>query len=125
MDADALMDRLLELEHDLGKYLLLPLSMLEPEADQAALREALSQALLCTRKSGSHAVPARQLWRDFEAEMAASDTTAARARELRPAVERALGWEAALGDQRALCREDIEADLGAVRAAIRSWLKEL
>ncbi|HKU38874.1 MAG TPA: hypothetical protein VJR89_12025, partial [Polyangiales bacterium] len=59
----ALRELLEDLRHDLVKYVRLPLRMLPPDADAAALRGALECALLRTRESRTVTQSARELWR--------------------------------------------------------------
>ena len=124
MERDDLLDLLLDLQHDLGKYLKLPLGMLPGDADQSQLRAALGDALLHTQRGPRGAVDARTLWERFMPELKAALSS----EELSPlsrAVERALAWQARLQDDRPLSREAIWPDLTAVGQAIDELLAEV
>jgi hypothetical protein len=125
MTADATLDLLLDLKHDLGKYLLLPIGLLPKDADDDALREALRRALRQTRTSGGQAKSARELWQGFVAELGGELAHSAALAELSAAVERALGWERALEQAAPLARAPLERDLAAVRAAIAALIAEV
>lgn len=124
MNADATLDLLLDLKHDLGKYLLLPIALLPREADGRALRAALERALRSTRSQGGVTRSAREIWLGFDAELAAALPAGGRLGELRAAVERALAWERALGEPGALDRAALERDFTAVQAAIAALIDE-
>lgn len=114
---DAL-DRVLDLQHDLGKYLRLPLRMLPRAAGPAELRVAVHEALLETRRGPAGVRSARALWEAFVAESAALMARPAFA-ALAAAMEVALAWEAALAQPAAaLPRARIDEDFAAVQAAI-------
>lgn len=51
--------------HDLGKYVAFQARWLEPDAPADALREALREDLLRTRKGPDGVVDAATLWRDL------------------------------------------------------------
>jgi hypothetical protein len=133
MTDDAL-ELLLDLKHDLGKYLLLPLALLPKNADDAALRDALMRALLQTRTrrvpadpnggNGGKHVSAEELWRDAAAELQRSGCAREALARIDAAVQRALAWQHALARQGALDRSAIERDLGAVQSAIAELIDE-
>jgi hypothetical protein len=135
MAADATLDLLLDLKHDLGKYLLLPLTLLPRNADGPAVREALTRALLQTRTrsraasgaGGEHPgyVSARELWAGFSAELARAGLGGARIVPLQQAVERALAWERVLAEQSSIERAAVERDFRAVQAAIAQLIAEV
>lgn len=120
-----LLDILVELQHDLGKYLRVPLGFLPAGASDAEVRGALRRALLQTRTSGGHTVSARQLW---ERACEEGGTTLARApgfAAVEQAVERALAWEAALQQEAPVDRQQAQADLSGVAEAIRNLVTDL
>ena len=112
------MERLLDLSHDLGKYLRMPLMMLGPEASQQQLQAALRMALLETRRGPSGVRTAREIWRDFHDELAPQWAPYEGRTRVCESVERALSWEAALRQQMPLQQLRIEAELRAVGEAI-------
>ncbi len=114
-----LAEHLLDLQHDLGKYLRLPLDLLPATATPDQVREAVRTALHATRRGAGRAVGARALWQAFLD--AASDDwrDLSGAEALQQAVERALAWEAAVEAGEMLDRARVHADFAAVGAAIR------
>ena len=128
MSSEATLELLLDLKHDLGKYLLLPLALLPKGADDAAVRDALERALLRTRtrqvEGKEQAQGAREIWQRFAAELSGSGLPPAALAELERTLERALQWEHALHAQAALERAAVERDLGAVQAAIARLIDE-
>ncbi|MCK9523724.1 MAG: hypothetical protein M0R76_11900 [Proteobacteria bacterium] len=63
--ADDVLEGLLDLQHDLAKYLRMPVAMLPADASASDLRAALHQALLETRRRGTDTRTAWQLWQNF------------------------------------------------------------
>ena len=116
-DRDDLLDAVLDLQHDLGKYMRQPFAFLPRNARADEVREALRMALHETRKGGLGVRTAREVWMECVA-------GAPRLREVpgfteaEAAVERALAWEARLSQGEALPRAEIESDLSAVQAAL-------
>ena len=68
-DVDELLDILLDVKHDLGKYVRLPLAMLAEDASESEARAALTAALLATRTGPSGTRPARAIWDGFREEI--------------------------------------------------------
>ena len=105
---EELLELLEDLEHDLGKYLRLPFSMLSSGADDAQLREALERSLLRTRGAGGCYTPAAQIWSEARAALcvtlASGQTLPPRYGHLTSAVDRALAWRDALQGRRGLDR---------------------
>jgi len=131
MTSDVTLELLLDLKHDLGKYMLLPLALLPKGADAAAVRDALERALLRTRTrravagAAAEAQSAREIWHGSAAELVQSGLPRAALADVEQAVERALDWEPALRGDRALERAAIERDLGAVQTAIARLIEEV
>jgi hypothetical protein len=125
MTADATLDLLLDLKHDLGKYLLLPIGLLPRDASEAALREALRRALRETRTSRGRTQSARELWQAFVAELGGELAHSTALAQLQAAVDRALSWERALDQAAPLERVPLERDLQAVQAAIAALIAEV
>ena len=123
-DRETVLDLLFDLQHDLGKYLRLPVAMLPAEAAPADLRAALAEALLRTRIGPSGTRSARGVWTAFLADLA--DRPGLDLEALRTSVETALAWETALEADRPLpSRSEILADLDGVTAAIRALIMEV
>lgn len=124
MSADASLDLLLDLKHDLGKYLVLPFALLPKEAAQAAVREALARALRETRRGPRGVQSARELWSGFQGELSSALPASDALRGLHTAIERALAWEGALDAPAPLDRAAVERDLRAVQEAITALIAE-
>lgn len=120
-----MLDLLGDLQHDLGKYVRLPLTMLPPGADWDEVRTALRHALLETRSGPDGTVPARVLWTLFLARVGNRLSSLPSWRVLEAAVERALAWESELGGDEPLPRDDIERDLSAISGAIQGLRLEV
>ncbi len=125
MDADKLLDLLLDLDHDLGKYIVMPLNYLPPDAAQHQLRAALGNALLLTRQTVQGVKTAREIWAAFCAETAGCFENVIVFRLLEEAVAGALAWESTINDLGyPLDRVMIENDLRKVPFAIRGLIEE-
>lgn len=112
-------DLLLDLAHDLGKYLRMPLAFLPRDAPPHEVHAAVRKALLETRPGPK---PARTVWESFLAEAGPLPRNAAMTAMTR-AVERALRWETqAKAPAATLDRDAVEADFNAVGKAIRTAL---
>lgn len=126
MSRDPALHELLEdLGHDLVKYLRLPLRMLPPDADLAAVRGALECALLRTRESRDATLGARELWAKARPALAALAGEGGSLAAFETALMRVLAWHEALSGRRTLDRAQLEADLLALAAALDRWLAEV
>jgi hypothetical protein len=128
---DDTLELLLDLKHDLGKYLLLPIALLPKNAGDAAVRDALTRALLQTRTrrvpadpSATPHVGAAELWRSAQAELERSGCAREGLLRIDAAVQRALSWQDALASEAALDRSAVERDLGAVQRVIAELIDE-
>lgn len=121
LSRDDLVDALLDLKHDLGKYIRLPVVMLPVDATAGELRGAVKEAIERTRKGPAGVRSARQIWQGFldEAGDALADSPALG--RLTAAVERAL----ALSGEAQLERAAVEAELAAVGEGIRQLIEEV
>ncbi len=122
---DQLCDLLLDLQHDLGKYLRQPLAYLPAGAAPSDVRAAVHRALRETRRGPGGVRAAREIWAAFTGSCAADLRDLAGWTPLVQAVDRALAWEEAAGAAAQLDRAAVSADLGAVEPAIRALLDEL
>jgi hypothetical protein len=128
---EELLELLVDLKHDLGKYIRLPVAMLPRDAGADEVRAALRQALLSTRKSATGTRSARQIWEAFLAEAGDRLRESPGFTRLAGAVETALAWEGNAGsgagveDGAALDRRQLEQDLGGVGQAIALLMEEL
>jgi len=93
MNRNDLIDLLMDLEHDLGKHLWLPLGMLAEDAGQTEVRAAVRQALLNTRIGPGGTRGAAGIWQDFLDEMGTAISELENFEDLEAAVEQALSWE--------------------------------
>lgn len=130
MDPEALLDSLLDLKHDLGKHLQLPLALLPKEADARAVQRAACDALLRTRRGPCGDCSARRLWTRFVEEAGDALQQMHGYTELRNAVETALSWEDKLHacgatECQASVRARISADFGRVSECIGRLIEEV
>jgi hypothetical protein len=124
-DREALLDLVADLQHDLGKHVLLPVSMLRPGAGPCDVRAALEAALTRTRASAARTRGAREIWDAFVAESGGAFAGSGAFARLERAVERALALEGLLRAEGEAAREDVERDLAAVGTAIRELREEV
>ena len=120
-----LIDELLDLQHDLGKYIHLPLSFLPRDAASADVSTAVRRALFETRAGPGGVRSAREIWSTFEGAMADRLNRYASFAVLRDVVERALAWEAAARADAEIDRSAVTADLTAVTQAVRNVIDEV
>lgn len=119
---EELLDELLDLQHDLGKYIQMPLSFLPQDASAAQLSTAVRKALFETRSGPDSVQSARSIWSAFESRFSAQLESYETFVHLRKVVERALAWESANGE---LNRDEVSADLAAISPAIRNVIDEV
>ena len=123
-EREAVLDALLDLQHDLGKHIRLPVAMLPSDAPPEDVRAALEQALFRTRTSAAGTQGARDLWRRFLAET--RDGVGIDLGALRAAVAAALAWESALAAGKPLPgRDELLADLDRVGHETRRLVAEV
>jgi hypothetical protein len=120
---DDLLDLLAALEHDLGKHLALPVTMLPASATPGALADAVRAALTATRTVRGRRTSARELWQAFTREAGPLVRRATAFVALAGVVERALAWEARLDEP--VDRAAVLRDFAAVKPAIRALTKEV
>jgi len=126
LSRDDVLDALLDLKHDLGKYLRMPLAMLPAEATESEVREALETALLKTRSGPKGVRTAEDLWSAFTEEVGSALDGYEATAGLREAVARALEWKDALARQDTVVdREQVQADMSAVGEAIQRTIEEV
>lgn len=121
-----LIELLLELQHDLGKYIRLPLAMLPANASNAEVREALEMGLIYTRQGPGGTRSAETIWRDFldEAQERLRGFQAFPA--LCDTVEHALAWRSSLTPTAPpIERDALDSDLQRVSEAIRNVIVEI
>jgi hypothetical protein len=125
LSRDDVLDALLDLKHDLGKYIRLPVAMLPAAASAEDLREALETALLRTRSGPAGTRTAEDLWNAFTDEAGAAIDGYETAAGLRQVVGRALAWRARLESGEALDRQRVQSDVSAVGEAIQRLIEEV
>jgi len=120
LSPDDIVDALDDLQHDLGKYLRLPLAFLPPEASADDVREAARRALFETRRAGAVVDDAASIWGRFRDEIDGALDALPTFHTLAAQVDRALQWSHPLREhQTDIDRLRIEADFSAVGQAIR------
>lgn len=124
MTTDDLLDALADLQHDLGKYILLPISMLPADATDADVRDALRIALRETRTGPGGSRSAAEIWRGFLAEVGRGLEEIPAWTDLTRAVDQALAWEPGI-DGMVLDRRAIQKDLHAVSQITRRITEQL
>jgi hypothetical protein len=120
-----IVDAILDVKHDLGKYIRMPIAMLPVDAPDDAVRHATIQALRRTRVGPSGVRSARSIWGDFAAEVTPSLGGEQAFVALSEAVARALAWEARAAGDAPMDRGSLEADFAAVGARIQELLNEV
>lgn len=118
------LDCLWELEHDLGKYLNLPVTWLPEDAAPREVEEAVRAALFETRSSPRGVRSAREIWDGFARECEELLKTASRGEALVRAVDKALAWQDKLQAAPAH-RDAVTADFAGVAEAIRALIEEV
>ncbi len=117
---------MLDLQHDLGKYLRLPVAMLPAAAGSDELREAVCEGAFRTRRGPAGVRAAQEIWDDLCAEAAGRlDAFGAWERAGR-ALKQALELGARARSGAALPpREELLAQLSEVAAAAAELLAEV
>ncbi|MEO1482847.1 MAG: hypothetical protein AAFU77_12135 [Myxococcota bacterium] len=120
MDArNAVVDRLYDLQHDLAKYLRMPLTFLPSHSTAYDLRDAVHRALRETYRRGDRLVRADELWAECAEWLPVSVKKLESFRRLDAAVTRAVAWERSIDNPAiTLERSVVLADFSAVGAAI-------
>lgn len=123
---DDLIDVLMDLKHDLGKYIRLPFSMLSQTASSEEVESALETALRRTRSGPSGVRTAKDIWDAFAGEVGDSLESKKEYGALARAVAKALSHEAALcGSVPMPDRETLEADMADVGKCIQELVEEV
>jgi len=120
-----IVDAILDVKHDLGKYLRMPIAMLPADSPDPLVREALIQALRRTRTGPRGPRSARSIWDAFSAEVAEALGKEPAFAALAQAVARALAWEDRAAAAAPIDRSSVEADFAAVGARIQELLQEV
>lgn len=100
---DELLAEIEDLQHDLGKHLLLPVALLPPTATDGQVQAAVARAFTDTKAAQRWANASRAVRQDLA---------------LDAAVQRALAWQGRAAVAADLT--DIKADFAAVAAALRA-----
>mgnify|MGYP003980109211 CR=1 FL=1 len=126
MSRDDLLDALFDLQHDLGKYLCLPLAWLPADATPEEVRQAALKALLETRSGPTGNRSSNDLWQAFVEEVGGELKDTHKWPALTTAVIQALAWSETLQKADAPPnRHTITTDFTRVAHAIRDLIKEL
>jgi hypothetical protein len=121
-DPDLVIDVLADLQHDLGKYLRLPLAWLPADADAYAEQEAADSELVAPHRGPAGTRTAAEFWAACCDEIPTFINSPVAA-PLRACVDRALGWVERLGPD--LDRAALTADLNAVGPVITDLIAAL
>ena len=125
-EREQLIDLVLELQHDLGKYLRLPVAMLPAESGPEDLRAAVVEAVYRTRRGPRGERGAQEIWHDLGAESAGGLDAFGAWERVGRAVEQALGLGAQARSGAPLpSREDALAQLSEVASASAELLAEV
>ncbi len=125
-DFDDLIDALMDLKHDLGKYIRIPFSMLPRIASVREVESALETALRRTRSGPSGVRSAKEIWDAFTGEAGGSLESKKEYGALARAVAKALSHEAAIcGSVPMPDRETLEADMADVGKCIQKLVEEV
>ncbi len=123
---DDLIDALMDLKHDLGKYIRIPFSMLPRTASARDVESALETALRRTRSGPFGVRSAKEIWDAFAAEAGDALESKKEYGALARAVAKALSHEAALcGSVPMPDRETLEADMTDVGKCIQELVEEV
>ncbi|MFH1529911.1 MAG: hypothetical protein ABIK09_04145 [Pseudomonadota bacterium] len=122
---DDLLDALADLQHDLGKYIAMPVTMLPADATDADLREAVRSALGETRRGPTGLRTAQSIWGGFLAEVGETLAGAPGWNPLVVAVAKALAWDDRLAWNAPLDRGAVTEDLRRVSERIRGLMEHL
>lgn len=116
-------EELMDLAHDLGKYVRLPLAMLPADADRAQVVEAVREGIVRTRRGPWGITPARRIWEDFLGRNPGF-TDQPGHRPLDAAVSRVLELEPGLArDLDGLSRQELTLILGEIALRINDLLE--
>ncbi len=124
VDPDVI-DAILDLKHDLGKHIRLPVSLLPEDASDAELRETVTRALTKTRSGPTGTRSARDIWEGFVAEAVGAVSSRKAFAPLLESVARALEWEGRAAAGEALDRRSLALELEAVGTRIQELLDEV
>ena len=123
---DDLIDALMDLKHDMGKYIRIPFSMLPASASAGEVALALETALRRTRSGPSGVRSAKEIWEAFSKEAGGFLESKKGYGALARAVAKALNHEAALcGSVPMPDRETLEADMADVGKCIQELVEEV
>ena len=125
MTTDDLLDALADLQHDLGKYIAMPVTMLPADATDADLRDAVRGALRETRIGPNGTRSAQSIWDGFQAEVGDTIDGTPGWDLLINAVAKALAWDSRLVGNAPLDRSAVTGDLRAVSMRIRGLMEQL
>jgi len=116
VESDLLLEVIDDLQHDLGKHLVLPLAMLPADATPAQVGAAARTALLRTRRGPGGDRSARAIWTTLRAELSGAEHLPGWT-PMVDVIERALSWADRLDGP--IDRARLTTDLRAVKGAIR------
>ena len=115
----------MDLQHDLGKYLTLPIAWLPEDCSEAELRDTALKALQETRPGPDGVRSGREIWSDFVTEHAKEAKDRAVYDRLQQSVEGALAWEGRLSGDQPVERTAVLQDFRAVAQEISTIIREM
>jgi hypothetical protein len=123
---DKLLEDLSDLEHDLGKYIVLPISFLPKDAGKDEILDAVRRALTQTQVKAARTLSAKAIWDGFQKKWSILNGRSESYKSLCSAVDRALGLkeELDLGRER-IERGNVQRILGNVREQIEIVIEEV
>ena len=124
---DDFLDALYDLKHNLGKYIRLPVAMLEQNAKQDDLKDALCIALTKTREHSGVTRGAREIWGEFVDEWRGFAHSTVGFFQLESCFERVMEWEKTLEADSLVTLEKgiLDRDLSLVGEKIQSLIDEV
>ncbi|MBR58740.1 MAG: hypothetical protein CMH54_12060 [Myxococcales bacterium] len=122
---EPLLDALLDLQHDLGKYLTLPIAWLPEDCPESELRQAVLKALQETRTGPSGNRSAQEIWSSFVTTHSTEAKAHAVFDRIQQAVEQALAWEGQINDNKPIQRTAVLQDFRAVAQVITTIIREM
>lgn len=123
---EELVESLYDLNHDLGKYIRLPLAMLPENASPSEVVSAIVEGIERTRKGPSGIRSAQDIFNAYHEEWGGVLSALETYRKLEEAFDRAVAWSRRVTDGNAdFDRAGVLTDLTAVGAAVAAVLAEV
>ena len=125
-DTDDLIDALMDLKHDLGKYIYIPFAMLPADASDGQVLKAIENSLVFTRKSKNGIRDAKEIWMSFLGEAKDMAQNYKSFDNLKFCVEKALENYAFLNKKTPIIDlEQLKSEMSAVSINIQKLIEEV